>query len=96
MNGKIAYQDSPEGRLAAVAVVLMEQFEDRHAKTGVGPSKPDVADIREAIRPYIQRELIRARIDEAERGISVKGNRRTELVRELYEWERLIPEEYRL
>lgn len=96
MNGKIMYQDTPEGRIAAIAVVLAEQFEERHAKTGKGPAKPDVADVRQAIRAYVQRELIRARIDEAERGRDAKATRREELVHELYQWEVQIPEEYRL
>jgi predicted metal-binding protein len=96
MNGRFAHEETPEGRLAAIAVWIAETFADRHAKTGHGPTAPDVADLREIMRPYVQRELLKARIDEFERLGESRNKRRTDLVRELYECEVQIPLEHRL
>jgi predicted metal-binding protein len=62
---------TPEGLLASVAMSLCDQFGDRHAREGCGPKHPDVADFREAFRPYLERELLRARIDEARQSHAV-------------------------
>jgi hypothetical protein len=96
MNGKFTHETTPEGRLAAVAVMLAEEFEDRYNQTKVGPQKPDVADLREALRPYLLRELLRARIEESEKVIETRAARTAHLVKELYECERQIPWEHRL
>jgi hypothetical protein len=94
MNGRTHQEDTPEGRLAAVARSLMIKMEDRHNKSRVGPREPDYADFREALRPYVQRERVLAQIEEA-RKTSVTA-RVKELASELAEWEKLIPEEDRL
>ncbi len=96
MNWRLHHETTPEGRLAAIAVALAAEFEDRYAKTGRGPAKPDVADLREVFGPYIRRELLRARIDESEKTINMKNGRRSELIRLLYEIEAKLPPEHRL
>jgi hypothetical protein len=95
MNGRFMHEETPEGRLAAIAVWITTEFSDRYAKTGKGPEKPDVADLREAMRPYVHRELLKARIDEFERLGELRGKRRSALIQELYEWEMKIPSEHR-
>lgn len=65
MNGRVHDDDTPEGRIAAVCKSLMLQMSDRHIKTRSGPSSPDYADLKEVLRPFVQRELLNARIDEA-------------------------------
>lgn len=95
MNGRFAHEDSPEGRLAAIAVMVATKIEDTYTKTGRGPRKPDVADLREALRPFVQRELIKARLDEAERALDMKAERRADLIRQLYVYEAQIPKELR-
>ena len=60
MNGRIhAEAETPEGRLAAVAKSLITQMRDKHKRD------PDYADFRDVLKPFVQREIIRARIDEA-------------------------------
>lgn len=82
MNGRIHSDDTPEARLAAVAKSLCTQMAERHSKTHAGPKEPDYADFREAFRPFILRELINARIDEARK---VSGRVLTQRIRELAE-----------
>jgi hypothetical protein len=94
--GRFNNEDTPEGRLAAIAVMLAVEFEDRYARTRVGPQKPDVADLREALRPYVLRELLHARIEESERVIDTRVVRTTQLVKQLYEVEAMLPMEHRL
>jgi hypothetical protein len=96
LNWRLAHEKTPEGRLAAIAVALATEFEDRYNRTKTGPAKPDVADFREAMGPYIHRELLRARIDESEKTIGMKNNRRAELIRLLYQIEAKMPPEHRL
>lgn len=96
MNGRFVHEESPEGRLAAIAVSIAIAFSDRHAKTGNGPSARDVADLRDALRPYVQRELLRARLDEFERNHNGRNSRRSALIKQLYECEAKIPAEHRL
>lgn len=80
MNGRIGAEDTPEGRLAAVAKTLMVKMEEQYRHNRVGPKEPDYADFREAFRPFIQRELLRARIEEARK---LGGRTITERVKEL-------------
>lgn len=59
MNERILHGKTPEERLAAVArqlVVNMQNSFDR---------RPDYADFRDTLRPFLQRELLLARVDEA-------------------------------
>lgn len=75
MNGRVHSQDeTPEGRIAAVARSLCVQMGEKLKRT------PDYADFREALRPFIQREILRARIDEARK---TSGRVLTARVREL-------------
>ena len=64
MNGRIEHEETPWGRVAAVARSLCIQMEKRYKETGCGPSAPDYADFRDVFEPFIKRELIKARIDE--------------------------------
>ena len=97
MNGRIDLEETPEGRLAAVAVSLAKQMLADFEKTAAGPSSPDYADYRDALRPYVRRELLLARIDEARKKHSVALTARVrELANELAECEKQIPKEKRL
>ncbi|MBZ5700245.1 MAG: hypothetical protein LAN84_00200 [Acidobacteriia bacterium] len=97
MNGRTHEEQTPEGRLAAVARSLAIKMDDKYRKTGAGPREPDYADYREAFAPYVKRELLLARIDEA-RKTSAKALtcRMMELTVELAEVDKLIPREDRL
>lgn len=97
MNGRIHQEKTPEGRLAAVCRSLMTQLEARNRTTGVGPAEPDFADFREALRPYIQRELLLARIEEARKSAGVLLTMRVrELADELYALDKIIPKEFKV
>jgi hypothetical protein len=95
MNGRFAHEDTPEGRLAVVAVMLADKMEKTYQETGKGPQRPDVADLREVLRPFVQCEIIKARIDESSRTVDMKVKRRADLVRALYVLEAQIPKELR-
>jgi hypothetical protein len=59
VNGRIVEEDSPEGRLAAVAVTVRERLRR------VRPERePDYADLEAAFRVPLELELCRARISE--------------------------------
>lgn len=97
MNGRKYEEQTPEGRIAAVARSLMITMEDRHNKNGTGPREPDYADFREALRPYLRQELLLARIDEARKTAATAVTARVrELASELAECQKLIPKEDRL
>ncbi len=96
MNGRFLHEETPEGRLAAVAVALAAAFEDRHHRYRNGPTKPDVADLRDALRPYVIRELLKARIEEAEINVETRASRTAQLIKALYECEAKLPKDHRL
>jgi hypothetical protein len=61
LNGRIHEEEAtPEERIAAVVKSLCTQMR----KTLHG-REPDYADFRDVLRPYIQKELLMARIHEA-------------------------------
>ena len=94
MNGGRLHEDTPEGRLANVARQLALAMELHRRKMGTGPLEPDFADYREALRQYIQRELLLARIDEARKTAAVAlTNRMLELEHQLAACEKLIPKD---
>jgi hypothetical protein len=96
VNARIHHDETPEGRLAAVCRSLMTQMDTRYRKTGVGPAEPDYADFRDALRPYVQRELLLARIEEARKSAGVLLTMRIrELAEELYAVDRIITEEFK-
>lgn len=90
MNGRILEGDTPEERLAAVAKSLLIQLEKKNRV-------PDYADFRETLRPFIQRELVLARIDEARkscgRGLTARIE---ELAAELSKIVAALPDSYHL
>ncbi|MGB2633213.1 MAG: hypothetical protein WAM58_04685 [Candidatus Acidiferrum sp.] len=61
MNGRISKAETPEARLAAVAVALLKSIPE---KTWW---RIDYADFEEALRPYVKRELLNARLEELRR-----------------------------
>lgn len=96
MNGSsFKHENTPEGRLAAIVVMVAAKMEDEFARTGTGPSKPDIADLREILRPFVQREIIHARLDEASHSLDQKAERRAHLIRQFYVYEAQIPKELR-
>lgn len=90
MNGRILEGETPEERLAAVAKALVDQMQP----TG---RVPDYADFRDAFRPWILAELLRARIDEARKGCG-RGltGRVQELSSELKKLSGKLPNSYHL
>lgn len=79
MNGRIyADTETPEGRLAAVAKSLLVQMNDKYKRD------PDYADFRDVLKPFVQRELLRARIDESRKSYGSELTKRmVELAKEL-------------
>lgn len=79
MNGRVNREDTPEGRLAAVARSAMMRITARGREA-------DYADFREALRPFVRRELLYARVDEARKCHAIKlTERMRELDREMIE-----------
>lgn len=63
----IKLPDSPESRLAAVARnLIMREATCPTCGRKMYPFKPDYADLRDALRPYVAREMLAARLEEAE------------------------------
>jgi hypothetical protein len=97
MNVRLKYAVTPEERIAAIARDLAHEIEIRHTMTGNGPAEPDYADYRDRLAPYIRRELLLARIDEARKSLSIHLTGRVkELAAELAEIESGIAAERRL
>lgn len=58
MNGRITDEPTPEGRLAALVFSIRAHMRDHEKKD------PDYADFRDAMRPFVRRELILARLED--------------------------------
>ena len=58
MNGRRDEAQTPEGRLAAVVITLMR------ARPDSDMWKLDYADFESELRPYLQREILNARLEE--------------------------------
>lgn len=79
MNGRIYQDGTPEGRLAAVARSLALRMAEQK-------KEPDYADYRDTLRPFVKRELILARIEEARKSAGEMLTARVaELAKELAE-----------
>jgi hypothetical protein len=64
MNGsRYEASETVEGRLAAVMMELLHTIEERNRREKRADIV-DYADIREALRPYVQKEIVHARIQE--------------------------------
>jgi hypothetical protein len=63
MRRPVALQPSPEARLAAVIVNAIDDLRD--GRFGGRPQEADFADYRDALRPYLAREILIACIGEA-------------------------------
>lgn len=60
MNGeRIKREPTAEGRIAAVIVTVIREMREKFKRT------PDYADVRDAIREQVRREMARARLEEA-------------------------------
>ena len=66
MNGRVVEEPTPEGRLAAVckSLALRMRKEAELRRRSDYSREPDYADYRDALRPYIEREMLQARLDE--------------------------------
>lgn len=88
MNGRIEREPTPEGRLAAVAKTIMLRAVEEKREC-------DYADFRDALRPFVERELVLARIDEARKSAGERLTDRVgELAMELIEVNTRIPSEF--
>jgi hypothetical protein len=89
VNGRIHEDQTAEGRIAAVAKSFLVQMRDKYKRD------PDYADFRDVLRPFVQREMLRARIDEARKSYG-QGltTRMVELAKELDALE--FPDEFDL
>jgi len=97
MNGRVHHDDTPEGRLAAVARSLAIRMAKGDAQMGIEPSEADYADYRDALRPFVKREILLARIDEARRTYpGAIAERMRELTTELIDVNAQLPEEHRI
>lgn len=58
---------TPEARLAArMREIIIETYErERHSSNVRFPSVPDIADLEEGIRLFVQREILQAQIEAA-------------------------------
>jgi hypothetical protein len=97
MNGRIQQEETPEARIGAAARSLVIKMRDEFNRTNTGPCEPDYADFREGLRPFIKRELLMARIEEARKyGAKFVTARVAELNRELQELYKTMPSEFRV
>lgn len=87
MDGRIASEPTPEGRLAALAFSIGVQMRDHEKKD------PDYADFRDAMRPFVKRELILARLEDLRQTTGATLTLRTaELAKELLDLNKQIAE----
>jgi hypothetical protein len=88
---------TPWARIAIAFESHVRMIRNEFRKTGAGPQTPDYADLTAMLEPYVKRELLLVRIDEARK---VSGMRLTdrieELAKELGSLEASIPPELRL
>jgi hypothetical protein len=97
MNGRIELEPTAAGRLAAVVASLNHQFTEKRSETGSGPVAPDLADYRAKLEPFVELEIVKARIDEVRQSSSaVVEARMQELTKKLYEIIRKLPDSYKL
>lgn len=72
---RLTAEETPEGRIAAACRILVDEMRRR-----VVPTYPDIADFREHLRPFIQREILLAELDEARRPAVTRGERIREMI----------------
>jgi hypothetical protein len=94
MNGHFKHSTSLEGQLAAVAVAVMRKVQS--TRNGAGQSEiPGVSDFEEAFRIYARIAELKTRLDERDKLEKGHGERRTELVQNLYVLMAQVPQEFR-
>lgn len=64
MNGRIHNELTPESRIAAAIKTLQLKFYARFKHRNPEYRIPDYADYRDHLKPFIDRELAAARLDE--------------------------------
>jgi hypothetical protein len=86
-------EKTSEARLAAVVMLLLKRVEQRNIREGTA-HMVDYADLEEHLRPFVQRELLNARLDELHtnryHARHVMDERQEQLQRELYDVQREI------
>lgn len=85
MNGRIVLEETAEGRLAAVVKTLFLEMRLKFANRLPEYREPDYADIRDAIKPFLDREICLAKLKEAKwnRTLDFREVRIRELEQEL-------------
>jgi hypothetical protein len=97
MNGRMKEAKTAEARIAAVARSLTLRMQKGLDDPEKLKNVPDYADFRVALHPYIERELLLARIDEARKTAAAQITSRVkELALQLAECEMRLPEKDRL
>lgn len=76
MNGRYHVATSPEDRIAIAVVAAIRCYEGEHPD-GVSPGQVYLADF---LKPFIERELVEARLDEMHRQGKERALRERELV----------------
>jgi hypothetical protein len=94
VNGRILQEETPEGRLAAVVKTLFLEMRRKFANRLPEYREPDYADIRDTIKPFLDREICAARLKEAEwnRTLDFREVRIRELTQELLKLTERLPE----
>jgi hypothetical protein len=97
MNGRMQGAKTSWRRIAVAVESHYIKIRNNFRKTNKGPELPDYHDLEEMLRPYVEREVLLARIEEARlvAGTSLTA-RIKELGKQLYEVEAAMSEEDRL
>ena len=100
MNGSWQEAKTPNQRLAIIIKDYLRNLEDAPERDGKGifpATNVGATDIAEYIDPFLERERILARIEEAKILLGIEAARITELVNQLFKLEsERIPPQFRL
>ena len=85
-NGRVLEEDSPVGRMAAVAVTTARRIERKCERTKQALRLPDYSDYREDFELPLERQKILWLLEELDRwhglGVAYKVQRKIELIQE--------------
>jgi hypothetical protein len=88
---------TPWGRIAVAVEHHARGLRNEYRATKAGAERPDYADIGAMLEPYVKRELLLARIDEARKSSGEALTKRImDLAKELLDIEATLPPEDRL
>lgn len=79
MNGRYALATTPEERMAIATVAAINHYFVQHPQ-GVAPGQGFLA---EYLKPFVDRELLEARLDELHKRVGKIGQREREVTEEL-------------